>query len=235
MPYRRLPTTDKARLYALKTLIENDDIYTVRDRFLNWKDVNDAHTAHDRLLTVVTQYELDKKAPSRGSKRITSLQRNAMLYVSHFMSVLRMCVERGEIRRSMLQLYGLPADMSALPNLQTATPLIEWGYKVIEGEKQRIKKGGRPIYNPTISMVSTHLEIFTEAYRKQKILQKRTRDNELQLMAMRPEIDSLILRIWNQVEQHFKGDTVADRMESCKKYGVIYYLRRKEKKEKEND
>lgn len=234
MPYRRLPTTDKTRLYALKTLIENDDIYTVRDRFLNWKDINDAHTAYDRLLTVVTQYELDKSAQARGSKKISPLQRNAMLYVSHFMSVLKMCVERGEIKRSMLQLYGLPTNMSALPNLQTAQPLIEWGGKIIEGEKLRIKKGGRPIYNPTISMVNTHFEIFMDAYAKQKSLQKRTRDNELRLMAMRPEIDALILRIWNQVEQHFNGTTVAERMESCKKYGIIYYLRRKERK-KEND
>ena len=31
MPYRRLPKTDAARLKALKTLLDNNDIYTVRN------------------------------------------------------------------------------------------------------------------------------------------------------------------------------------------------------------
>lgn len=40
MPYRRLPNTDKSRLSALKTLLDNNDIYMARDRFLEWKDIN---------------------------------------------------------------------------------------------------------------------------------------------------------------------------------------------------
>lgn len=230
MPYRRLPKTDKARLKALKTLLENNDIYTVRDRFIDWKDINDARTAHDRLLTAVHQYEADKTAQGRGRSRIDQLQHNAYVYVSHFMQVLKMCVERGEIRRHSLELYSLPKDISMLPQIQSPTPLIEWGRRMVEGEKQRIKQGGRPIYNPTIGMVSTHLDIFIEAYTKQRQLQQRTRDMERRLKDLRPDIDSLIERIWNQVEQHFMGDRVIDRVEECEKYGVKYYYRRKEKK-----
>lgn len=61
MPYRRLPNTDKSRLSALKTLLDNNDIYMARDRFLEWKDINQARTCYDKLLTAVTQYEVDKK------------------------------------------------------------------------------------------------------------------------------------------------------------------------------
>ena len=42
MPYRRLPKTDAARLRALKTLLDNNDIYTVRNRFIDWKTLNRA-------------------------------------------------------------------------------------------------------------------------------------------------------------------------------------------------
>ena len=45
MPYRRLPNTDKSRLKALSTLLENNELYTVRDRFIDWKDINKAKTA----------------------------------------------------------------------------------------------------------------------------------------------------------------------------------------------
>ena len=69
MPYRRLPNTDKSRLKALSTLLENNELYTVRDRFIDWKDINKAKTAYDKLLTLVNQYEIDKKAQSRGKGR----------------------------------------------------------------------------------------------------------------------------------------------------------------------
>lgn len=228
MPYRRLPNTDKSRLKALSTLLENNELYTVRDRFIDWKDINKAKTAYDKLLTLVNQYEIDKKAQSRGKGRIDKLQRNAVLYMSHFMQVLRMSIERGEIKKKALELYSLSDDMAAL-NFQTISILLEWGPKIIAGEKARLKKGGRPIYNPTIGMVSTHFEIYKEAYEKHQVLQRRTREMERQLKEVRPSIDELILKIWNDIEKHFMGEKVIDRVEKCEKYGIKYYYRRKEK------
>ena len=130
MPYRRLPNTDKSRLKALSTLLENNELYTVRDRFIDWKDINKAKTAYDKLLTLVNQYEIDKKAQSRGKGRIDKLQRNAVLYMSHFMQVLRMSIERGEIKKKALEFYSLSDDMAAL-NFQTISILLEWGPKII--------------------------------------------------------------------------------------------------------
>lgn len=228
MPYRRLPNTDKSRLKALSTLLENNELYTVRDRFIDWKDINKAKTAYDKLLTLVNQYEIDKKAQSRGKGRIDKLQRNAVLYMSHFMQVLRMSIERGEIKKKALEFYSLSDDMAAL-NFQTISILLEWGPKIIAGEKARLKKRGRPIYNPTIGMVSTHFEIYKEAYEKHQVLQRRTREMERQLKEVRPSIDELILKIWNDIENHFMGEKVIDRVEECEKYGIKYYYRRKEK------
>lgn len=228
MPYRRLPNTDKSRLKALSTLLENNELYTVRDRFIDWKDINKAKTAYDKLLTLVNQYEIDKKAQSRGKGRIDKLQRNAVLYMSHFMQVLRMSIERGEIKKKALEFYSLSDDMAAL-NFQTISILLEWGPKIIAGENARLKKGGRPIYNPTIGMVSTHFEIYKEAYEKHQVLQRRTREMERQLKEVRPSIDELILKIWNDIEKHFMGEKVIDRVEECEKYGIKYYYRRKEK------
>ena len=112
MPYRRLPKTDKSRLAALKTLLDNNNIYTARDRFIDWKDINNARTCYDRLLTLVNQYDMDKQAQSRGRLRLNPLQRNATMYLSHFMQVFKMCVERGEsdedtARREVLEEAGI--------------------------------------------------------------------------------------------------------------------------------
>lgn len=233
MPYRRLPNTDKSRLAALKTLLDNNDIYTARDRFLEWKDINEARTCHDRLLTAVKQYEVDKMAQWRSGAKIDALQRKAYIYVSHFMQVLLMAVARGEIKRANLKLYGTGEDSTVIPVENTLGSIFEWAPKIIAGEKARIKKGGRPIYNPTIGMVETHFDIFREAYDRQKQLQQRTADMEQRLKELRPETDALILRIWDQIEAHFGGEgkLVIDRVADCERFGVRYYMRRKEKRQ----
>lgn len=101
MPYRRLPKTDAARLRALKTLLDNNEIYTVRNRFIDWKTLNRAQPAYDKLLTASEQYKVSYAAQLRGAGKGDKLQRNATMYVSHFLQVLLMAVERGEIKKQI--------------------------------------------------------------------------------------------------------------------------------------
>ena len=162
MPYRRLPKTDAARLKALKMLLENESVYAARNRFIDWSVINRARPAYDRLLTAAQQYRTSLTAQARQTGKIDRVQRNAVMYVSHFLQVLFMSVERGEIKKSALKLYGLSEQATSLPNLKTQEGLAEYGKRVIEGEKERINQGGRPIYNPSIGMVSTHYDIFME-------------------------------------------------------------------------
>lgn len=68
MPYRRLPKTDAARLRALKTLLDNNEIYTVRNRFIDWKTLNRAQPAYDKLLTASEQYKVSYAAQLRGAR-----------------------------------------------------------------------------------------------------------------------------------------------------------------------
>lgn len=231
MPYRRLPKTDAARLKALKTLLGNNNIYVVRNRFLDWKTINQAQTMHDKLLTAYEQYKISAKAQSRNGVKYAKLLRNARLYVSHFLQVLLMSFERGEIKKNHKELYGLKDEDTKLPNMQTIQGLIKWGEKVIKGEQTRIKAGGRPIYNPTIGMVSTHLSIFKEFYNQQKNAEKRTKQALKTLQLLRPEVDEVLLDIWNQVEAHFSHEPIIMRINACKEYGLIYYYRKNEKKD----
>ena len=228
MPYRRLPKTDAARLRALKTLLDNNDIYVVRNRFLDWKTLNRAQPAYDRLLTANEQFRVSSQAQTRHTAKLERLQRNATIYVSHFVQVLLMSVERGETKRQLLPLYGLEEDATTVPNIKTLDRLVEWGEKIVEGEKERIKKGGRPIYNPSIGMVSTHLDIFREAYEQQRRLQQRTQKVVDDLQSIRPEVDEILLDLWNQIEKHFENEPPEVRFAECRKFGVVYYYRRHE-------
>lgn len=231
MPYRRLPKTDAARLRALKTVLDNNEVYTARNRFISWDTINRAQPAYDRLLTAAEQYRVSYSAQLRGTDKTDKLQHNATMYVSHFLQVLMMSVERGEIRKSALKLYGLGDDATTLPNLKSASSLLKWGYSAVEGEKARVKEGGRPIYNPTISMVSTHLEIFKNNYEQQRRLQERTAKALDSLKQIRPEVDSVLLDLWNQIEDNFKDEPSEKRLEECRRFGVIYYYRKNENKQ----
>ncbi len=237
MPYRRLPKTDAARLRALKTVLDSNELYTVRNRFVDWQTINRAQPAYDRLLTAAEQYRLTYSAQLRGVGKIDKLQRNATMYVSHFLQVLMMAVERGEIKRPLLKLYGLDEDATTLPNMKSASALIRWGRQAVEGEKARVKQGGRPIYNPTVGMVGTHVDIFNDCYQQQKRLKDNTSRALESLKRIRPEVDEVILELWNQIEAHFKDEPAETRFDMCRKFGVVYYYRKNEVKvvEEEGD
>jgi hypothetical protein len=230
MPYRRLPKTDAARLRALKTVLDSNDLYTVRNRFVDWQTINRARPAYDRLLTASEQYRLACSARVRGVGKIDKLQRNASMYVSHFLQVLMMAVERGEIKRSALKLYGMDEGTSTLPNMKSIGGLLRWGRLAVEGEKARVKQGGRPIYNPTIGMVSTHIDIFNDCYQQQKRLKDNIGRALESLKRIRPEVDDVILELWNQIEAHFKDEPPETRFDMCRKFGVVYYYRKNENK-----
>ncbi len=228
MPYRRLPKTDAGRLKALKTVIDNNDLYTVKNRVVNWKTLNDARTAYEKLLTATEQYRISLAAQLRTSGKMGKLQHNATMYVSHFVQVLFMSVERGEIKRSCLPLYGLSESATAMPNIKVINGLLAVGERIIEGEKKRINQGGRPIYNPSIGMVSTHLDIFRDYYEQQSKLQERTSRAQEYIKNMREGIDVTLLDLWNQIEDHFKNEPPEVRFAECRKLGIVYYYRRKE-------
>lgn len=228
MPYRRLPKTDAARLKALKTLFESEDLYAIRNRFIDYKILNRAQPAYDRLLTANEQYKMSFQAQMRVTPKIEKAQRNASLFVSHFIQVLLMTIERGEIKKELLSCYQLPADTTSVPNIKSIERLLEWGDKIVEGEKERIKKGGRPINNPAIGTVMTHLDVFKDVLDQQKKLQARTQRVQDDLNKIRPEVDEIILEIWNQIEKHYESEPPEVRFPECRKLGIVYYYRRHE-------
>lgn len=229
MPYRRLPNTDLARIRALECAIEKEQQYGVKELAVTYKVINEAKSFLNRFKKAQLIYQQCFNEQVKASKKYQGQMKMARLYISHFIQVLNMSVIRREFKKEVKFLYGLDPDNQSVPDLSAETALVEWGEKIISGENERIKKGGVPIYNPTIAKVSVHYEIFKEAYFNQKNFQQSTNRNLEQLAGMRDEADALILEIWNQVEEKFKDLPSQAKMERCMDYGVIYYFRKKEK------
>jgi hypothetical protein len=229
VPYRKLPKTDESRLRALQTLLGKDDIYTVQHRVVEWKDISDAEAVLAEMQRAQRNYRTALTAQMRSSEKYKASIKQARMFLSHFIQVLNMSMERGEIKEAQKPLYGLTVGNFAVPEMTTEQQVIDLGKHIIHGERERLKKGGVPIYNPTIAKVSVQYDIFLDLYNKKTQLQEAVEKCVEASAELRDKADAVILSIWNQVEARFADLPDETRYAKCREYGVVYYYRRGEK------
>jgi hypothetical protein len=234
MPYRRLPKTDQARIRALKAAVESSIEGGVFTNVLSHNTYHRAKSALEAFSREVDVYKrcVKEQSSKRGNETYEAALKKARMYVSHFIQVLSMSIMRGEIARSKRPYYGLPENEDTTPNLFSESSVLEWGVKVMDGERRRQAEGGVPIYNPTMGRVSVVFELFKEMYDRQQMLQQRTNDALSNISDMRYEVDEIIFEAWAEIEKAFAGFDSNVRLKKCAAYGVIYYERpdRKAKK-----
>ena len=235
MPYRRLPKTDQARIRALKAAVESSIEGGVFTNVLSHNTYHRAKSALEAFSREVDAYRrcVKEQSSKRGNETYEAALKKARMYVSHFIQVLSMSIMRGEIARSKRPYYGLPENEDTTPNLFSESSVLEWGVKVMDGERRRQAEGGVPIYNPTMGRVSVVFELFKEMYDRQQMLQQRTNDALSNISDMRYEVDEIIFEAWAEIEKAFAGFDSKARIRKCSAYGVIYYERpdRKAKKD----
>lgn len=232
MPYRRLPNTDLARIYALKKAVEMEGFRERGEQVLSYQITQEAAQFLNKFQRAQKKYQQCNDLHLASSKTYRKELVVARMYVSHFIQVLNMTIQRGELRKEIKSAYGLGPDNFTNPDLSSEQGLLEWGERIIKAEEERTSKGGVPIYNPTIAKVKVHWQAFNEHYFNQKILRENVAKSLDEVTAMRPQADDIILDIWNQVESFYSDLTIEERMSKCKPFGLIYYYRSSEKAKK---
>lgn len=229
MPYRRLPNTDQSRLRALRTAIQKEEVLGFNSHIITFKTIIAAKNFLSLFEKQQLAYQQTLENQIIANKRYQQIIHNARLYISHFIQVFNLAVIRGDIKKDHKLFYGLDTEIHNVPDLSTETALLEWGKAIVDGENDRIRNGGLPIYNPTIAKVKVHYEVFKEYKSTQKIYQNTTTRQWEELVSLRGQGDAIILEIWNQVEAHFNDLSPYERLQQCKDYGLIYYYRKGEK------
>ncbi len=229
MPYRRLPNTDAARIATLEKALNMELRQTPDCQPASFRILNEARVALNRFKNAVKQFRFHYDELAKCNKQFHPLTKMARLYTSHFIQVLNMTVIRNEIKAEYKLLYNLQPDDFTLPDLATEQAIVDWGQRIINGENERLsRRGGTPIYNPTIAKVKVHYDIFVEARFTRDRYKKQMERSLEQLNALRTEIDAIILEIWNQVEKFYNNYPNEQRLNKCREYGVIYYYRKNE-------
>lgn len=229
MPYRRLPNTDQARLRALRTAIQQADKLSYGDQVIVYKTIHEAKTYLSGFEKQLIQYQQTLESQVSANKRYQQIVHNARLYISHFIQVFNLSVIRGDIKKEAKLFYQLDPTVHIVPDLSTEAALIHWGKCIIDGENERLRNGGLPIYNPTIAKVKVHYEVFKEYKSSQKLYQKTTNRNWEDLVNLRQKGDEIIHDIWNQIEAKYKDEKPYSRLLKCQNYGLVYYYRKGEK------
>ena len=231
MPYRRLPNTDKARIRSLETAImrmRNSDYYAP---VISPELVSRAEKKLQQFREAVDRYtqSLDAQINYSKSEPYQTKLKNAKMYVSHFLTVFNLCVKRGEIKPSDRKFYAIAEGSGELPDMSSDISVIRCCENTIRGEKTRTDNGGIPIYNPTIAKVAVHYDLFKELYDKQCELRQLTDEALMVVSLMRPQVDEVILEVWNSIENYFSDLTGEKKLKVCREYGLIYYYRTSEK------
>lgn len=228
MPYRRLPNTDAARLKALKAAhVKAKELPPFKLAF--------SQSMFQKVQTFLPVFEKNVAESKftyanqvKKSKEYQQHLRKARMYISHFIQVMNMAIQRGEQSASIRLFYGISENDSRLPGLNTEESVLKWGEKIITGEHERTKKGLSPITNPTIAIVRVRYEQFKDSYHSQKTMQKSTNRYVTELADLRKAADELISKLWDEIEYSYRSLPEDTKREKCNEYGIVYVYRKNE-------
>ena len=223
MPAKRLPDTDEERMRVLETIIDLEE-NAKEKKAISLRDIHDLKNlllTYERLHIGAKQALEDEIA---AEKNCFHLFQKAQLYISHFIQVLYLTVIRQEMKVENLACYGLEySDDFTLPDLSTQKAVIEWGERVINGEAERTGQGGSPIYNPSITKVKVHYDLFKEADYSLKIYCQNTNRSRESMEDLYDKIDSLIWSAWTKAEFTYGTLPPKEREKKYNEYGIQFY------------
>ncbi len=230
MPYRRLPTTDKARKRAIEAALRMGETNHAVELAFSQENLELLKEFNMEFELVLKKNKEEQDRQLEKNKAFNEFQHKAKLYLSHFLQIINMAIQRDELKPEVRKHYGLEPSDTGIPPFHNENEILEWGEKVIEGEQQRVNEGGSPIYNPSIALVKVHFTAFKDVSMLHKVLHDDTALVKTGIYQARERADAIIREIWNEVEQHFSHLPPPQKREKAKEYGVVYVLRRKELK-----
>ncbi len=226
MPYRRLPNTDKARLRAMKTALKNQEEKI---------ELVIPYNFRIKLREVAINFEnkliLKNRLQQQGiiyNRKHSELTNKARMYISHFIQIVNMAIQRGELCKEIRTYYGIAKNDTKVPDLSSDKKILEQGEKLIKGENERILKGGNRIYNPSLALVSINFEKFKESHIEIKNQQHIQNKASGELIKYRQVADEYIVKLWNILEEYFQSDNETNSREICSMWGIHYVYRKTE-------
>lgn len=223
MPRRRLPRTNDERNAALTRAKERKDD-TLDPTLIPYTPATIA-----KLDIAQPQYvlKLGKVAGALSQQadstaKVTEWRTLASYFIADMLEAMQRAVRRKTFVPSDRAYYQLPVGESLTPRLRTDAEVLEWGQKTLQGEADRVAAGGAPITFPDATEVQTAFNDFKQGNLQQAAL-KAVYDTAQQVVQeANPDVDKLILKLWNETETFFDEGDKASMRRKAREWGVVY-------------
>lgn len=244
MPFRQLPSTILGRNKVLERASQKVESTAPEMWAISTETQTKLATLYVKLRKELAERQEQFARQAEASAAENAQQQILHCFVSHFIRVFNLAVERGQYKASDRLYYGLNASQSELPKLSTEQDLVTWALNIIAGEEKRLALNGEgeeravetsaiPMSNPSIAEVQTELDKYI-ALSKAQSEEKQAFDTENKdVLDMLPEIDDLIRDIYDEVEFYYRKETAANKRKLARQWGVLYVSRSGEDPEEE--
>lgn len=222
MPQRRLPETDEARNAALTAAKTKKDNVPVAELVLTPNTVTRLDLQQPLLFQKMLERGIALGNQVGSTEPLTLLKDRTRMFISHFFQSFNNGVDRGMFPKDDRGFYQLPISSGAVPDLKSEEKIITWGDRIVAGDPLRVAAGGAPMAMPTAAEVTAELNAYKAENNIQSNLKGAYDQAQEAVAALRPETDSLILRMWNEIETAYSEEAAPSKRRKSREWGVVY-------------
>jgi hypothetical protein len=219
---RKLPQSDVKRKIALDAGKTKKDNTAPADVVLTPDTITRLNTTQPLFSQKMQARGNALQAQTDATVLKDAAMEKARMHISHFFQTFNNGVARGVFPASHRAFYQLDVNSDSVPQMDTEAEVNLWGNHLIDGDAERITAGGAAMSMPAIAEVTTEVNFFQTLNADQSTA-KDAYDNAQEAVSdMRPEVDSLILRIWDEVETAFNDEPIESKRRKAREWGVVY-------------
>lgn len=225
MPFRRLPNTDATRFSALQTCKLKADDTDAAARPISAENFTKLTAVYGQFKDALGEQAAALSNQTKATSESSTAFNMARQFISHFIQTFNMAVDRNVFPATDRAHYQLDVSGGSLPPLASEADVLLWGDRVIAGEAKRVAAGGTAIPFPSIAEVSGAFDNF-KAKRAVKSQRSEVMDaDEEAVAALRPDVDALVLDLWEEIEFAFRRQPAASLRNKAREWGVVYESR----------
>ena len=191
---------------------------------------------HAKLATLYETWtkEARERDLAEGEQNVASLKVNdcanaLRTYISHFLQVFNMAIERGEHKPGERSYFQLPNSQSNLPSLGGEPQLMTWAARLIKGEAERVNAGLAPMSKPDITAVEAKFNEFKQASDERDQARTKATQEGADVQALRAEVDDFIRNdLWYEILGAMRREEPAKLRNKARAWGVRYQFQKGE-------
>lgn len=222
MPTRRLPRSDDERSTALSTCSAKAQSTAPA----NWLITSAQNSTMSATLSQWRNYRNVLGPALHAQTAATATVEMALAtcarYNSHFIQVLNLAIERGNLPASVRSYYQLPLTHADVPLMNTCPLALLWAGNLKNGETARVAAGGPPMSWPTIAQVNTAATACINAENIQSSAKSSYDLAQESVADLRPTVDVVVKDLWDTIEFNLRTDAPSSLRRKAREWGVAY-------------